>query len=103
MYKKFNTKNRISSHKKVLYTLLLIVSVFVVAGVFMMIDASTKGTKLVQLEKELEKLTLENKSLNQLLVSSTSLGDLSEKTEELGFTKPSTTLYISQEEVVASR
>ena len=100
---KHSKKNNLKSNKKIMYSLFVLLCVFVVAGVFMIIEASTKGTKLVQLEKDFEALTLENKSLNQRLVSETSLVDLSKSTESLGFTKPSQILYISKEDVVASR
>ncbi len=78
------------------------VLVFGILTIFMAIEAASVGAKLTLLDQKASELVKENNDLSGRLVSSTSLLELSGRTEELGFTKPTNIVYITREDVVAS-
>lgn len=69
--------------------------------VFLTIESVTLGAKLAILEEETRKLARENELLEGELVKASSLSNLGEKAEDMGFQKPGLVLYISKEEAVA--
>lgn len=75
--------------------------VFVIATVFLAIESASYGAKLHSLEEREAELTQENRELSSQMVSNTSLGELSGKSEEMGFVKPDKILYVSGDKVVA--
>lgn len=60
-----------------------------------------KGSELVKLEEEARRLDRENSKLKQEVAQSSSLSKVAEIAEELGFTKPSSFVYINLSEPVA--
>jgi hypothetical protein len=78
-----------------------IVALFVIATVFFTIEVSTLGAQLAELEREETNLIKEKQDLSNQLVNSSSLSEMGEKAEDLGFKKPSEVIYISEKEAVA--
>lgn len=81
--------------------MLPVLIILAVATIFLTIEAATEGAKLANLEQESRELARKNQLLEAELVSSSSLSELGEKAEELGFQKPANVVYISKEEAVA--
>jgi len=79
----------------------LFIAVFVCIQVLFTIQTASIGAKLAQLEREAEDLTKNNQGLSRYLVESSSLTEMEETADELGFIKPLNTFYISMEEFVA--
>lgn len=74
---------------------------FGIFTVYLTIEAATSGAKLAELERKAVELSSENQRLSGDLVRSSSLKDLGEKAEEMGFSKPQEVVYISEKEAVA--
>lgn len=97
MFRKINMKK----NKKIQFVLLPILALFVVAIVFFTIEMSTLGAQLVELENEEAKLIKERQKISVQLIDASSLSEIGEKAEDLGFKKPSNIIYISEKEAVA--
>jgi hypothetical protein len=93
-------KASILGFKIPLYMLPVLV-VFGILTVYLTIEAATSGAKLADLERKAIELSAENQKLSNQLVRSSSLKDLGEKAEDMGFSKPSEVVYISEKEAVA--
>ena len=78
-----------------------ILVIFVIATVFFAIEASTLGAHLAKLENEEVILIKEQQEYSNQLINSSSLSGMGEKAEQLGFSKPSEVIYISEKEAVA--
>lgn len=83
------------------YVLLGICAVLAVANVILTIDASTTGVAVSDLQSKEASLTEQKRNLQDELVRSLSMGELHEKSDELGFIKPANPIYLSQTETVA--
>lgn len=81
--------------------LCLPVLIFVVATVVLAIQAASYGAKLHSLEEKETELETESKNLSEMMVSNTSLEELSAKSDEMGFVKPERIVYITGDKVVA--
>ena len=81
--------------------MLPILVIFGLATIFLTIESATSGAKLASLEQKVYTLTKENENIEQQVVNSSSLTDLGKKADELGFAKPQSVLYISNQEAVA--
>lgn len=68
--------------------------VFGVFTVYLGIETAGYGARLTQLEKKAHELEVHNKDLSQKMISSTSLTDLTKKSSELGFVKPTNIVYV---------
>ena len=86
-------------NKKVLFGILI--SFCAAAQVFFTIGTSALGAQISSFEEEVELLTKENRELEDKLISSTSLIQLRQKAEDLGFAKSTTTYYIEKGEYYA--
>jgi len=75
--------------------------VFIMLYLFMTLQMVSSGTKLASLEKKEGELTKRNKELTLQLVEASSLTKLNQKAEDLGFVKPNSTVYLTQEDTVA--
>ena len=67
----------------------------------LLVQTSSLGAKLHQLEKEEAKLLNENQILSSELVLQNSLTKIEEKANDLGFMKPENTLYLTGKDTVA--
>jgi hypothetical protein len=74
---------------------------FFVSTILLAIEVSTLGATLVNLEQEELKLVKENRELSNQLIQASSLKKVGEKSQDLGFIKPTKILYIGKDEVVA--
>lgn len=74
---------------------------FVGIQVLFTVQTVTTGAHLAQLEREEKDLVKSNQELSRYLVESSSLSDMEETADELGFKNPINTFYISTEEFVA--
>lgn len=108
-YKRTSRKNRKAVMKKKteilgikipLYLLPVLIA-FGILTVYLTIEAATSGAKLAELENRAAELATENQRLSGEIVRSSSLRDLGEKAEEMGFMKPQEVVYISEKEAVA--
>lgn len=95
------TKDKKVGGVKIPFYLLGLGVIFLITTVFFTIEISTLGAKLNSLQREEARLVNENKRLKDTLVNTTSLTSVEDVAEDLGFGKPDTVLYISEEEAVA--
>ena len=79
----------------------LFVAVFAGIQVLFAIQTATAGAELSELEREEQDLIKSNQELSRYLVKSSSLSEMKETADELGFKIPVNTFYISTEEIVA--
>lgn len=79
-----------------------IISVFIVSNIYFAIYSAVISDKLILIEKTEGELVVTNRSLSSNLIKYSSLTNLSEKTQSLGFNKPSNIMYLKEEETVAS-
>jgi hypothetical protein len=96
-----NTRKKTVAGFDIPTALFPVVALFVVATVFFTIEVSTLGAQLAELEREEANLTKEKQNLSNQLINSSSLSEMGEKAEDLGFKKPSEVVYISEKEAVA--
>jgi hypothetical protein len=78
-----------------------IVALFVGVQVLFAVQSATSGARLAELEYEEEELIKGNQEISQYIVESSSLSEMEETADELGFRKPDTTYYLTLEELVA--
>ena len=79
-----------------------IISVFIVSNIYFAIYSAVISDKLILIEKTEGEHIVTNRSLSSNLIKYSSLTNLSEKTQSLGFNKPSNIMYLKEEETVAS-
>ena len=91
----------IMTKTKISKSLLAILAVPLIITVFYAIQISSLGAILVNLESKNKSLVDENISLNSEVMKSGSLTSASEKAEELGFSRPSSIIYLNNQESVA--
>jgi hypothetical protein len=93
------TENKKYGIKKVLLTFL---GIIVVGGfTFVTIETATSGAELSALERKESVLAEENRNLKDSIVKDSSLIEIDQKSQELGFTKPSQIIYINGKEEFA--
>jgi len=85
--------------KKVLFTFFLILAVG--GFTYITIETATSGAELSALERKEAKLAQENREIKDSIVIDSSLTEMDEKSEELGFSKPSQIIYINGKEEFA--
>lgn len=86
--------------KKYLFVFLIVL--FAVTSVFYTIEAVTSGVEVASLEKMNNGLIRQKSSLEDSFVKTLSLNNLQEKSIELGFTKPVSTIYVAGGESVTA-
>lgn len=79
----------------------LVLTIFMVAGIFVTIQTSASGATLAELEKQESQLTYENEELSKQLIGGFSLTEAEGRSEELGFIKPEKIIYLSKSAEVA--
>lgn len=102
--KKNNLRNQKINNKRtnIGKTLLwLLLSVFVVANVYLSIDSATSGAEMSYLEDRERSLYEEKNSLSEQLLKTASLKQVEYQAAELGFNKSSSVVYLNTEESVA--
>ena len=101
--KKYNqtSERKTTTSFNISMALFPILVIFVIATVFFAIEASTLGAHLAKLENEEVILIKKQQEYSNQLINSSSLSGMGEKAEQLGFSKPSEVIYISEKEAVA--
>lgn len=85
---------------KLLFVLMLLL--FSCLQIVYTIHISSGGSKLASLEEEYLELSSKNEELTRYVVSKMSLNSLLESSQNLGFSKPSKIIYISESDAFAS-
>jgi hypothetical protein len=83
------------------YILIGVVSVLAISSIAMTIETATSGNEMSKLERTRRELINQKEDLEESLVKAMSLGELQEKSLDLGFTKPQDLVYITPGEAVA--
>lgn len=81
--------------------LLLPLIVLLVANVFVAVDSSVRGARLMAIEKQINEIEEQNKRLTDVLISHTSLSEVIQSSQDLGFNQPEETLYLTTQVPVA--
>jgi hypothetical protein len=76
-------------------------AVLALSSIFMTIETATSGVEIASLQKQEVGLQEEKRSLEESLVKSLSLGDMEDKSVEMGYTKPAALVYVAPPETVA--
>jgi hypothetical protein len=77
------------------YLVIGITIIFVVTSVFIAIEASASGAEMRQLEEKEATLLREKSELEGLLVKGVSSTEIAQKSETLGFVKPTDLMYLN--------
>ncbi len=94
-----NRTLRFSLSKKVVCGILI--SLCFIVQIFFTIETSANGAQIANLEEEQERLSKENRELEEKLVTSTSLSDLEKRAEDLGFSNDARFYYLKKGEAFA--
>jgi cell division protein FtsL len=89
----------IKKYKELIFTVTLIV--LVIANVFFTVSVSASGAELTNIEKIQTTLASKNQELTDKITSESSLSNIGEKADSLGFTKPENIVYVQAVEPVA--
>lgn len=81
--------------------LLGIFGLLAVSSVFMTIETATSGVEISKLERTESELIKKRSEMEESLVKTLSLGELQQKSVELGFAKPADLVYVAPTETVA--
>lgn len=96
-----NNLKPLANKKRFKYSFWISAGIFAVVYIFFTLQTVSSGGKLALLEKEENNIVVRNKEMSELLMRSTSLTQLEEKTLHLGYIKPEKIIYISEDETVA--
>ncbi len=88
--------------KKKIYILLTLGLVLAISSIAMTVEVAGSGMEIYQLEEKRQNLEKQKQSLEEELVKSLSVKNLSEKSPELGFTKPADLVYLGSTSPVAN-
>ena len=83
------------------YILIALFLVLSVSSVFMTIETATSGMEVAKLQKQEAVLLAQKRDLQESLVKTLSVSELSEKSSDLGFVKPENLVYVSSVETAS--
>ena len=83
------------------YILFGIFSLLAASSIFMTIETATSGVEIAELEKKEAELIKKKSEMEESLVKTLSLGELHQRSGDLGFSKPLELVYITPAETVA--
>lgn len=83
------------------YILIGFLAALAVSSVSMTVVTATSGAEVSAFQKEEIRLTDRKRYLEDILVKTLSTGELQDKSNELGFQKPLTLVYVAPPEAVA--
>lgn len=86
---------------KIAYPLGAVLAILVIGTVFLTVEATASGASLVNLERQQQQLIQENVDLKNQIVGVTSLSQIKENAQDLGFLKATNIIYITEEETFA--
>lgn len=87
-----------TNSRKISFTKLLVIAVMgvlAISSVFMTVETATSGVEVAKLREKENELTLEKRNLEDSLVKSLSMNDLQEKSNEMGYSKPTAMVYVT--------
>lgn len=101
--RRINIKNKFKKRFSLNLILLFgLIAVFIGSNIYFAIYSAIISDKLITIDKTQNEFLKTNRTLSSNLVKYSSLTSLSEKTQSLGFNKPSNIMYLKEEETVAS-
>ncbi|CAN5307733.1 hypothetical protein BH10PAT1_BH10PAT1_4500 [soil metagenome] len=74
-----------------------VLSTLTIITIFFAVKASNEGSNLLQLEKQADELTQQNRELKDKIVNVSSLSQVSKMASSLGLDKPEKFVYISRQ------
>lgn len=77
------------------YFLFLVAGILSVSSVLMTLEVATSGTEVAGLRRKEAELSLEKRNLENILAKSDSIGDLEERSNEIGYSRPADIIYIT--------
>ena len=87
--------------KKTKILLISVFAAFALTAVLITIQTVASGAEIAELEKKSEILISQKSELESTYVKALSMGDLQEKSSEMGFVKPENLMYLGKDETVA--
>jgi|WetSurSiteA1Bulk_404760.scaffolds.fasta_scaffold00493_9 hypothetical protein len=95
---------RKQTKKSVLKPIIWITGLFLlVLAVFTMIESVTTGAELTKILSDKAKYTQENQDLANDLIKSSSLNQIGDKADILGYVKPTNIVYVAKESGFAAK
>ncbi len=80
---------------------LVLVGILIILQIFTAVQTSSSGAVLANLEKKELELIKQNQELSNAVIDNNSLLNIREKSEELGYSSPQETFYITDQDTVA--
>lgn len=93
--------NQLTSRSLQILPVLLMVLGLVIANIIVSASLATSGSKLKALDQQKQLLAQQDEQLQHLLLKTTSLSSLEEKSTDLGFSKPDQIISITPTAPVA--
>ena len=76
-------------------------TIFALSAVLLTVETVSSGAEIANLEKTAKNLASQKRELEESFVKTISMGDLQEKSTEMGFVKAENLMYLSGREPVA--
>lgn len=92
---KQNKIKKVEKKNFVKYILLTFGGVLAVSSIIMTVETASSGVEVAELREKQSQLAMEKRNLENSLVRSLSMSDLETKSGELGYAKPTDTIYVS--------
>lgn len=94
---------KVSQLKKIFgaYAVWMTLAVLAAVSVYFTIEMATSGAEVARMEKREIALVKENRTLSDSIVKLSSLNQIEQKAQEMGFNSPQQVLYLGQEDPVA--
>lgn len=92
---KQNKVKKVEKRSVTKYILLTVVGALAISSVAMTVETASSGVEVAALREEESRLVSEKRNLENTLVKSLSMTDLEVRSGELGYAKPTDTVYIS--------
>lgn len=93
--RKINTKSGSAKNRSLKrYMLFTVAGILAASSIFMTVETATSGAEVSQLRQRESQLSMEKRNLEASLVQYFSINKLEEKSTDLGYAKPSSTMYV---------
>lgn len=96
-----NTKKERKSIRK--YVLFAVFGIMALSSVFMTVETATSSVEVTKLREKESELSLEKRNLEGSLTESLSMNDLETKSADMGFSKPTSLVYVSKSQDVVAQ
>jgi cell division protein FtsL len=95
-------KNKTKFRVRLLPLVGCLFAMLVVTSVFVSISSASKGSELMEIEREMQDMSARNQQLKMEMISGTSLKYIAERADELGMVRPEKIMYLNQETMKSS-